>query len=378
MTFSRRQIFELGAGAAAALCGPGLAPAEAAALGSLDTSARARGRRFGTSLGTRTGGFSDPRYLDLVRGQCGIIVPENELKWGWLRRRPDSFDFDAADRLMAFAVKSGLAMRGLNLLWHHPEWMPAWVASHDFGARPAAEAERMIRQHVATVCRRYPRILSWDVVNEAVDNRSGELRETAFSRAMGGAEPVLDLAFHAAREAAPHAQLVYNDYMSFEAGNAPHRDGVLRLLEGFRRRGVPVDALGIQSHIGPNRQGEGGFAAAEARDWRSFVDAVVGMGYALLITELDVGDRLLPADIAARDRAVADYARPYLEMMLGYEQLGDVLVWGLSDRYTWLRKREPRSDALPKRPCPYDEDLRPKALRQTIAAALRSARPHRI
>ena len=34
----------------------------------------------------------------------------------------------------------------------------------------------------------------------AVHNQTGEMRETAFSRAMGGAEPVLDLAFHTARE----------------------------------------------------------------------------------------------------------------------------------------------------------------------------------
>ena len=29
------------------------------------------------------------------------------------------------------------------------------------------------------------------------------------------------------------------------------------------------------------------------------------------------------ADIAARDRAVADYARAYLDLMLSYRQLGD-------------------------------------------------------
>ena len=28
-----------------------------------------------------------------------------------------------------------------------------------------------------------------------------------------------------------------------------HMRGVLKLLEGFRKRGTPVDALGVQSHI---------------------------------------------------------------------------------------------------------------------------------
>lgn len=378
MEYSRRNLLGLGASVAtAAAFGLDAAQAKAVSPPSLDALARRGGRRFGTCLGTRNGGAADSRYRDLVASQCGLIVPENELKWGWLRRTPTSFDFEAADRLLAYAERRGLAMRGHNLLWHHPKWLPAWVDSYDFGARPASAAEHMLGDHIATVCRRYgTRIGSWDVVNEAVDDHTGLLRETAFSRAMGGAEPVLDLAFHAARAAVPNAQLVYNDYMSFEPGNAAFRDGVLRLLDGFRKRAVPVDALGIQSHIGPGADGDSSFAQHE-REWRAFVDRVVAMGYGLLITELDVSDRSMPAAIPARDRAVANYARPYLEAMLGYSQLGDVLVWGLGDKYSWLQTRAPRPDGLLKRPCPYDTNLRSKPLRASIAASFAEAAPHR-
>ncbi|HEV2866250.1 MAG TPA: endo-1,4-beta-xylanase, partial [Allosphingosinicella sp.] len=280
--------------------------------------------------------------------------------------------------LLEFAERNRLAMRGHTLLWHHPNWFPDWVASYDFGARPASEAERMIRQHVETVCRRYgPRIHGYDVVNEAVDNWTGAMRETVFSRAMGSAEAVLDLAFHTAREAAPHAQLVYNDYMAWEPWNAVHRTGVLRLLEGFRRRRIPVDALGVQSHIGTENSDESaGFGAAQETEWRRFLDEVVAMGYDLVITEFDVHDKGLPADIAVRDRAVADYARAYLDIMLSYSQLGDVLAWGMSDRYSWLQERWPRPDGRRKRVSPYDDDFRPKPLRTAIADAFRNASTH--
>ena len=60
---------------------------------------------------------------------------------------------------------------------------------------------------------------------------------------VSGPEAVIDLAFHTAREQLPTAQLVYNDYMSWEPQHAKHCDDVLRLLEGFRKRGTPVDAL---------------------------------------------------------------------------------------------------------------------------------------
>jgi endo-1,4-beta-xylanase len=98
------------------------------------------------------------------------------------------------------------------------------------------------------------------------------------------------------------------------------------------------------------------------------------MGYQLLITELDVHDRGLPADIAERDRAVADFGRVWLELMLSYPQLGDVLVWGMCDRYSWLQGRTPRADHLSKRPCPYDNEFRAKPLRTAYAAALGAAR----
>jgi endo-1,4-beta-xylanase len=76
------------------------------------------------------------------------------------------------------------------------------------------------------------------------------------------------------------------------------------------------------------------------------------MGYDLIITELDVHDKGLPAAIAERDRATADLARAYLDLMLSYDRLGDILAWGMSDRYSWLQGRSPRPDGLAKRPCP--------------------------
>jgi endo-1,4-beta-xylanase len=377
MDVTRRESLLLGfAAACAPVAGFAQPPAGNASLNAI---ARRSGHRFGSTLGLRNG-LRDRGYAEVIASECGLIVPENELKWQWTRPTPTSFNFAGADAIVDFAEANGLAVRGHTLLWHHPNWFPAWVANHDFGANPRADAERMLREHVATICTRYGRrIHSYDVVNEAVDAHDGTMRETAFSRAMGSAEAVLDLAFHTARESAPHAQLVYNDYMSWEPGNEAHRAGVLRLLEGFRRRGTPVDALGVQSHIGSgNNPGDGpAFGPHDEAGWRRFLDQVTGMGYQLLITEFDVHDRGLPADIATRDRAVADYARGYLDLMLSYGQLGDILAWGMSDRYSWLQQRTPRPDGLPKRPCPYDAEFRPKPLREAIAGALRGAPPHR-
>jgi endo-1,4-beta-xylanase len=369
MRLTRRESLA-GAFGLTLLAGSG-AQAEDSAL-SLNQLARRTGRRFGSAVGMGT--FGEPRYRRLLTSECGVLVPENELKWGAVRPRPDVFAFDRFDRIMRFAETNRLAMRGHTLLWHHPRWFPDWVATYDFGANPRVRAEQMIREHVATICRRYgTRIHSYDVVNEAVDNENGGLRETTFSRAMGGAEPVLDLAFHTAREAAPRAQLVYNDYMSWGPRAATHRAGVLRLLEGFRRRGTPVDALGIQAHIGGGNDDSVEFGTRQEPEWRRFLDAVTAMGYDLLVTEFDVNDNGLPADIAARDAGCASLTRAWFDIVLSYPRMGDVLAWGMVDSYSWLQGFAPRTDGFPKRACPYDSAFRAKPIRDAIAAAFAGA-----
>jgi len=183
--------------------------------------------------------------------------------------------------------------------------------------------------------------------------------------------------FETAREAAPHAQLVYNDYMSWErtADDERHMAGVLKLLEGFKKRGTPVDALGVQSHIRLLKDWPVAKIVRESeRPWRRFIDEVVAMGYQLAITEFDVNDHAAPTNNAIRDRLVADYGRAYLDVMLSYRELGDILAWGMTDRYSWLTGFDPRKDKTLKRGTPYDANFQAKPLRDAMAWAFRSAR----
>jgi endo-1,4-beta-xylanase len=365
MTFSRRDLLALGA--ASAFAGPAFAADDTP----LRDLAKAKGLYFGSAVGAGPKGpFDDPRYRAILARECGVLVPENELKWYVVRARgPQYFDFERADRIAAFAKENGQALRGHTLLWHHPQWFPAWTKTYDFGQRPAEAAARMVTEHIQALCGRYPQMISWDVVNETVDPKDGSIRSTFLSDAMGK-EPVLDLAFHVAREAAPKARLVYNDYMGWEADNEAHRAGVLRLLEGFRKRGTPVDALGVQSHLSVSAA----IGASEEKAWRGFVDEVVGMGYGLALTEFDVNDSgLATTELTTRDAAVAAYGQRYLDLMLSYRQVGEVLAWGMVDKYSWLRGTGMSEAKRAKRPLLYDDHAKAKPLREAVAAALRAA-----
>ena len=343
---------------------------------SLNTLAARKDRRFGSCIGGRRGGGIDnPDYTAIVAGESGVIVPENELKWQATRPAPDKFDFARMDAIVAWAQANKLAVRGHTLFWDRPERFPKWLVGYDFGANPAREAERLLTTHIRTVTDRYRGVIeSYDVINEAVDERTGAPRVNNVTGALGSPEALVDLAFHTARERLPQAQLVYNDFMSWEPGSRRHCTGVLRLLEGFRKRGTPVDALGIQSHIEmfsiDQASGVGPYLESE---WRHFLDEAVGMGYKLLITEFDVKDKALPGDIARRDERIADFVRRYFDVMLDYDAVGDVLAWGMVDKFSWLQGFAPRDDKLEVRGTPYGDDYRPKPMRAALAQAFAAA-----
>lgn len=374
MTTRRTMLHAL---AGAALLPTGISACAATAANgtgeALKDIARRKGLRFGTAVGSGPTQFGDPAYRALVERECGIIVAENETKWQALEPARDVLRFGPADAMLAWASGAGMAMRGHTIFWQAEKWLPSWVAKEDFGPNPARGAERLMRKHVQDVCGHYgTRIGSWDVVNEAVDPADGKLRQNALTRPLGAIEQI-DLAFRLAHEYAPHAQLVYNDYMRGDTGSAKHRAGVLALLAELKKRGTPIHALGLQSHIGSwDESADRG--KEDLAQWRRFLDEVTAMGYDLLITEFDVNDRRLPADIAKRDAGVAAAARDYLDLTLSYPRLRDFLLWGMADHISWLQTWDeaPRTDKLPMRPCPYDAQLRAKPLREAIADAMRA------
>jgi endo-1,4-beta-xylanase len=373
---TRRELLSASAGLAACTA----LPAFAAPAAGLDAIAGTRGLRFGSCVATarpgiERGTFDNPAYAALLTRDCGLLVAENEFKWQALRPNAANFDFARFDPMIAWSEKQGTKMRGHTLLWHKVERMPRWLNTHDFGSSPRQAAEKMLGEHIRTLCTRYgKRIYSYDVVNETIDEKTGGQRESSLSKAFGSADAMTDFAFHVAREAAPHAELVYNDYMGWEHYDSKHRDGVLRLLERFRRDKVPVDALGLQSHISlPEGLTVGAAASKQEKPWRDFLDAVTAMGYRLAITEFDMNDRRLPADHAVRDDIIANYSAAYLEITLSYPQLTDVLVWGMCDKYSWLNGFSPRADKQLQRACPYDENFAPKPLYRAFADALRAA-----
>jgi len=353
---------------AADLRSSGSLAAEAIALRKL---AAEKGLIYGTTIAARqiTG---DRPFLDLVRQEAGLVVAENEMKWQVMNRgSPGDNDFAPADTIANFAAANGLVLRGHNLLWYHRT--PSWY----FDLTDRREQERAVIDHIEQLAGRYRgRIHSWDVVNEPIEPKDGRpdgLRTAVFLETLG--PEYLDLAYHTARDTDPDARLVVNEYdVELDAPEQEaRRVALLRLLERMRRSGTPVDAVGIQAHL--TAAGGPPFSAPLLR---RFLADIANLGLTVQITELDVTDEHAPAQVAVRDGLVADTYRRFLDAALDEPAVKMVVTWGLSDRHSWIVRRETyqakwRTDDAASRPLPFDADLEAKPAFDAIAGAFAHA-----
>ena len=287
----------------------------------------------------------------LVVEHCGVIVPTGPMHWRYLRPAPDRFDFSRADACVEFAEAHALLVRGHTLVWH--QMTPDWLAS----AITPGNGFEILQQHIITVLRHFAgRIHSWDVVNEVAwpwDRQQEGLRNSFWLNNLG--PDYIPRAFLTARAADPKALLGYNENgIEDDSARADiKRAAVLALLRRWVESGVPIDYLGVQSHLA------GGQSYSDAKLGR-FLRDVRALGLSVYITELDVDDRAFPSDFSMRDTAVAGIYERYLDVALGATEIPIVVTWGLTDRTSWLQRYAPRADGMPQRPLPFDAALKPK------------------
>lgn len=285
----------------------------------------------------------------LIEQQFNSISPENALKWIVVHPQPDKYDFDLADKYVAFGLEHHMFIHGHNLVWHSQ--VPQWVFHDDKGNlldRDALLAR--LHDHIATVVGRYKgKIDSWDVVNEAL-NEDGTLRQSMWYKIIG--PDYIEKAFQYAHEADPKAQLFYNDY---NLANEAKREGAVALMKKLQAEGIPISGIGLQDHDHLT------VPTVEQED--AAITAFADLGLKVAISELDVD--VLPArekataDVSAashQDAAHDEALNPYVnglpdsvekELAARYADLFRVYLkhrnavervtfWNLTDRDSWL------------------------------------------
>ncbi|NIK68096.1 endo-1,4-beta-xylanase [Paenibacillus sp. BK720] len=279
--------------------------------------------------------IEDPSGPDaqLIKKHFNSLTAGNELKWDATEPQEGQFNFTRSDKIVNFAVDNGIAMRGHTLIWHSQT--PNWVFYDENGNLASKELlfARM-KRHIDTVVGRYKgKIYAWDVVNEVLepgDNQPGGLRNSLWYKIAG--EEFIEKAFEYAHEADPNAKLFINDYNT----NMPEkRQDLHDLIKRLKDKGIPVDGVGHQTHIG--------IEYPQIQELDDMIQAFTDLNIEQQVTELDMSVytndndayETFPPELQVKQ------AKRYKELFHVFrkhaDQLTAVIFWGKDDLNTWLR-----------------------------------------
>lgn len=296
---------------------------------------------IGTALNTEQIEEKDGSAISLVPQQFNAVTPENIMKAEEIHPEWGRYNFDPADKLVAYAKKHNLQVNAHTLIWHSQ--LPQYVRR----MKDADSVRRFFVDHINTVAARYDgKVYSWDVVNEALEE-DGTMRKSIFLDKLG--EDFVVEAFRLAQKASPNSKLYYNDYNIEEPKK---RAGAIRLIKKIQAAGVRIDGVGIQGH------------------WRSYqvpladieqsIKEFSALGIEVAFTELDLTTLQRPRGITGADvnqraefnekynpyvKALPDSVQAQLSeqyenlfrLFLKYsDKISRVTFWGVHDGQSWL------------------------------------------
>lgn len=283
----------------------------------------------------------DPGAAALVARHFNAVTPENIMKAEEIHPEWGRYNFELADKLVAYANKHNLEVNAHTLIWHSQ--LPQYVRR----MKDADSVRRFMTEHINTVAGRYNgKVHTWDVVNEAL-NEDGTMRKSIFLEKLG--EDFVVEAFRLAQKASPNAKLYYNDYNIEEPKK---RAGALRLIKKIQEAGVRIDGVGIQGHWRAYQ--------VPLADIEQSIKEYSALGLEVAFTELDLGVLQHPREVVGADvnqKAAYEAAmNPYttalpdsmqqklsnnyaalFNLFLKYkDNISRITFWGVHDGQSWL------------------------------------------
>jgi endo-1,4-beta-xylanase len=324
---------------------------------------------IGSALGTTHINGTIPEANELIKNQFAVYTPENVMKSQEIHPGWDEYNFDLADKLIALGEKNNVPVVGHTLIWHSQ--LSPFITKN---ISPDS-LKLFMKNHISTVAGRYNgKILGWDVVNEAL-NEDGTLRKSIFLEKLG--EQYLIDAFKLAQEAAPSAELYYNDYNNEQPKK---REGTIKLVKMLQAAGAKIDGVGIQGHWSIN--------GLPLKEIEESIIAYHELGLKVMFTELDITVLPNPWDLKGAEVSQNFEGSPFMnpypdglpddvsqKLANSYESLfklflkhkdkvSRVTFWGVNDGHTWLNNWPIKGRT--NYPLLFDRNYQPKKAYQAV------------
>jgi len=334
---------------------------------------------IGAALNTDQIEEKEPNAAALVPLQFNAVTPENIMKAEIIHPGWNSYNFDVADKLVAYGKKYKIKINGHTLIWHSQ--LPAFMRN----MKDADSVKKYFIDHINTVAGRYNgKVFSWDVVNEAL-NEDGTMRQSIFLNKLG--DNYVTEAFRLAQAASPNTELYYNDYNNEQPAK---RAGCISLVKKIQAAGVRIDGVGIQGHWHLGK--------IPLKDIEESIVEYAALGLKVMITELDI--EVLPRNFQGADvnrqmkndptmnpyvnglpdsiqqQLASDYEALFKLLLKHKDKIARVTFWGVNDGQSWLN-----GWPIPGRtnyPLLFDREYKPKpAFNKVIELKTKNTAPHK-
>lgn len=294
---------------------------------------------IGTALNLTQIEGKDPKSTNLISQQFNTATPENIMKFAIIHPKWNEYNFEPADKLIAYCKSLNLEVNGHTLIWHSQ--LPNFV-------RPIKDVDSLktfFENHITTVAKRYDgKVKTWDVVNEAL-NEDGTMRKSIFLNLLG--DNFVTDAFRLAQKASPHSELYYNDYNNEQPAK---RAGCIALIKKIQAAGVKIDGVGIQGHWHLGK--------IPLKEIEESIEQYAALGIKVAFTELDI--EVLKRDFQGADvnqrmknsaennpytaglpdsmqTQLADDYQALFKLFLKHKKhISRVTFWGVQDGLSWL------------------------------------------
>ena len=298
--------------------------------------------------------------FELLKMHFNSVTAENSMKPESLQPQKGVFNYQNADDLVDAAIEAGMKVHGHTLVWHAQT--PSWMHSNEDGTPLSREeAIENVTQHIEAVIEHFgDRVISWDVLNEAMndnppnpDDWRASLRRSPWYNAIG--PDYVELVFRAARKVVDEngwdIKLYYNDYNLDNQNKATAVANMVKELNEKYQEEHPgkllIDGIGMQGHYNVNTN-----PVNVELSLKRFID----LGVEVSITELDVGagsnSQLTEKDAKAQGYLYAQLFKLYRE---NSEHIARVTLWGMDDATSWRSQNSPLlfSRSLKAKPAYY-------------------------
>nr|WKN36116.1 endo-1,4-beta-xylanase [Tunicatimonas sp. TK19036] len=304
--------------------------------------------------------LNQTEYATVVAREFSSLTAENMMKPQYLWAGERTYDFSRSDSIINFAQAHNMQVHGHTLAWHNmqPRWLRESIDSYD-----SATLENMLRDYIQAVVTHYQgKVVSWDVVNEAIDPDGNGMRKSVYQQKLG--DDYVARCHQYAREADPDVLLFYNDY---DVAAKPEKlKAILAMVDDFQQRNIPIDGIGMQMHVGLDLSLE---------NFQYAVDEISRRGLKIHLSEVDIKtNKQGKAKELTKEMAQAQQEK-MKEIVQVFNSLPEdnkfaITFWGLRDNDSWLTNHT----GSPQWPLLFDRDLQKKPMYQGFLDGLESAR----